>query len=572
MRDSKWFLAGSISLITFLVYLPTLRNGFVWDDMPYIVENLHIRSFNATMLKWAFTHFYQSNWHPLTWISHALDHAIWGLDPLGHHLTNIILHSVNTFTATCLAMKLIEASERAGIIDGLPLLLNKRELLIAGGVSGILFGLHPLHVESVAWIAERKDLLCALFFLLSISAYANYIRVREANQQASLSAFSHRPYLFSFGFFILALLSKPMAVSLPAVLLILDWYPFRRIQSIETLRSALADKLPFIGLSLISSVLTILAQKAGGALVSMDFIPLLPRLLTAAESLVAYLWRMMTPLNLIPYYPYRPNASLVSIEYVGSIVLVLGITIACAITAKRQRLWLSVWSYYVITLMPTLGLVQVGNQSSADRYTYLPSLGPFLVAGIMMAWVWKKTEGATKRKALPLMAVSFAVFLFVLASMSYLTSKQIGIWNNDIVLFSYLIEKEPERLPFAYYNRGTIYHATGQSKKAIEDFDKAISLRPSYHEAYYNRGTAFAMTGQFNKAIQDFNKAISLNPSYPQAYYNRGLAFYNIGESKKAIEDFDKAISLRPSYHEAHRNRGVVLDKMGRINKPNNGS
>ena len=217
-QNVKYLFAGAVALATFLMYLPALRNGFVeWDDGSYVLENHHIRSFDAAMFKWAFFNFYASNWHPLTWISHAVDYALWGLNPLGHHLTNIILHAVNTFLVVVLAVRLLEAYRERTALSGRPSFLNDRAILIAGGTTGLLFGLHPVHVESVAWVAERKDLLCALFFLLSITAYTKYAGSKESGvgspgsedqgqAEARLGkAFINKHYLFALGFFVLAL-------------------------------------------------------------------------------------------------------------------------------------------------------------------------------------------------------------------------------------------------------------------------------------------------------------------------------------------------------------------------------
>ena len=348
----RYLLAGAVSVLTFLLYLPSLGNEFVeWDDRLYVFGNPHILSLNFSFLKWAFSTFHAYNWHPLTWISHDLDYAIWGLNPLGHHLTNSILHAANAFLVVLLVVKLMEAGELG---------FGGRSF-IAATVTGLLFGLHPLHVESVAWVAERKDLLCALFFLLSVRTYLQYAE-SISNHSASSFSFRHKDYLIALGFFILALLSKPMAVSLPAVLLILDWCPLGRIQSLTSFKAALVEKGPFITLSLLSSIVTIQAQKA--AMELMKVVPLSTRVLVAAKSLLAYVWKMIVPKNLIPYYPYPGDVSLFSAEYSLVIAGVLGITTVCVVFPGNRKFLLAGWSYYVITLLPVLGIVQ-------DMHAYL---------------------------------------------------------------------------------------------------------------------------------------------------------------------------------------------------------
>jgi protein O-mannosyl-transferase len=422
-RNLDYYLAVSVSLLTFIVYLASLQNEFVaWDDPEYITNNPYIRLFGLDLFRWAFSAFYSANWHPLTWISHALDYAVWGLNPLGHHLTNNILHAVNTFLVVLLVARLIEATTppppcqvgelvgdkssptvSGGVAEGRGGKWNEGLLhhslftfhishfsLIAAGVTGLLFGLHPLHVESVAWVSERKDLLCAMFFLLSIMMYAKYV----VTTSTTFRQVFNKHYLFSLCFFFLALLSKPMAVSLPVVLLILDWHPFGRVRSLKTFWPAVVEKLPFVVLSLISSVLTILAQKGSEALFMMEVTPLSSRGTVAAKSLVAYLGKIMLPLHLSPFYPYPLDVTFFSMDYLLPFFLVIGITILCLGLSRKQKMYLSAWSFYVVTLVPVLGIVQVGRQSMADRYTYLPSLGPFLVIGLGVAWVLTRTASS----------------------------------------------------------------------------------------------------------------------------------------------------------------------------------
>ncbi len=389
MLKTKSAVALLIAAVTLIVFLPALQNEFVnWDDDKNIYENTFIRSVDAKLFTTAFLDYPVDYWRPLTWISHAVDYSIWGLNPLGHHLTNIILHVLNTSIVVLLVIRLMEVIKKTSTNHR----LSDRMILTTAGVTGLLFGIHPLHVESVAWASERKDLLCALFFLLSIMIYTKYVdRINiETVQKSSVTRYMNKRYFLTVGFFVLALLSKPMAVTIPVVLLLFDWYPFNRIQSLKTFRAACVEKLPFIALSLLALILAILAQKAVGAMRTVEFAPVTTRILVAGKSLIAYLWKMAVPLNLIPFYPHPRNASFLSLEYLAAIVLVIGITTTCIVIAKKQKLWLSVWGYYVVTLVPVLGIIQVGGQSMADRYTYLPSIGPFLIFGLFIAWCSRK--------------------------------------------------------------------------------------------------------------------------------------------------------------------------------------
>jgi hypothetical protein len=458
-KAMRYALAASVALTTGIVYLSSLANSFVdWDDFLYIVDNPHIRSLDGSFFRWAFFEFYSANWHPLTWLSHGLDYAFWGLNPLGHHLTNVILHSLNTFLVVALVMRLIEGNTirrptpptRAGDSgegegeNPSHTSHNARFTLIAAGVTGLLFGLHPLHVESVAWVSERKDLLCALFALLSLTMYTTYATHK-----------TYRPYLLSFMFFALALLSKPMAVSLPVVFLILDWFPFGRCGSLRDLRRVFPEKLPFIVLSIASSIVTVFAQKAGSTIVPVEAVPLSLRASVACRSLCVYLEKMLFPVNLSPFYPYPERTSFFSPLSLLPVLLIVAVTIVFTVRAKHQKILLAVWCYYLITLFPVLGILQVGAQARADRYTYLPSLAPFLLAGLAAAWGIEKAalaaRGPLGRLALPM------IMSFVLATLAYLTVGEIHIWRNSYTLWNYVVERGPDA-PIAFNGRAVAFY------------------------------------------------------------------------------------------------------------------
>ena len=562
-RRSKYFIAGAVSLITFLVYLTCLRNEFLnYDDTVYVYENLYLRTIDLTFLQWAFSSFYAANWHPLTWISHALDYAIWGLNPVGHHLTNIIIHAVNTALVVLISVSLLESNETRTVTKETAPWLTWRSILITGGMTGFLFGLHPIHVESVAWVAERKDLLCALFFLSSIMTYMKYAK-DLSNSSKSPFPFRHRQYLITFGFFVLALLSKPMAVSLPAVLLILDWYPLKRIQSLRSLRSAFIEKAPFIILSFLSSFVTIRAQKAGGAMGLMDVVPLSIRALVAAKSLLVYLLNILAPVNLSPHYPYPNKVSFLSVEFLFATSLVIGITVICIIVAKAKRIWLSVWSYYVVTLIPVLGIVQVGPQAMADRYMYLPSLGPLFIIGATAAKAYEGVSALNERRKLFKLS-SLCIGSAMLISMSYATVTQIGIWKDSTVFWSYVAEKNPSSY-FAHNNLGLGFASKGNLDRAISEFQTALRLNPGYAEAHNNLGYAYSSQGNLDKAIFESQAALRLNPDYEDAHNNLGYDYAAQGNTDMAIPEFQAALRLNPDHADAHYNLGTAYASIGNM-------
>jgi len=566
-KNSASYLAASVALITFLVYLKSLQNEFVnWDDAGYVYKNPFIRSFGLSLFKWAFSQFYEANWHPLTWLSHALDYAVWGLNPLGHHLTNTVLHAGTTFLVVVLAVRLVDA---AGDLSpahhdsspSAPAGSSKRNgewrsSLIAGGVTGLLFGLHPLHVESVAWVAERKDLLCGLFFVLSLLAYTKYACHPPGMPSLPKNRFLDKRYLVALFCFFLALLSKPMAVSLPAVLLILDWYPLGRMRSFKAMPSVIVEKIPFIILSLGSSALTIMAQKGAGAMTMIEVIPLSTRLLVAAKALMAYLWKMAVPVHLNPFYAYPKDAALFSVEFILPVVCVLVVTVACIMAAKKQKVWLATWGYYVVTLVPVLGIIQVGAQAMADRYTYIPSLGPFLVIGLVAAWGADKSVILQGR--IPMVkVVSIVAAVLLTATLSFLTIRQISVWHNSFALWNYVIKEAPD-VSFAYDQRGKAFNEAARKDMAIEDFSRAISISPRNFEAYSNRGVAYSEVGQFEKALADFDRAIAFKPDFYEAFAGRGVLFGRTGLFPEAIESFNEAIKIKPDRAEAYSDRGLA--------------
>lgn len=525
--------AAAAALAAFLVYLPSLWNGFVnLDDPGYVYENPNIRSFGLSFIRYAFTTIVLSNWHPLTMVSYGLDYAVWGLDPFGYHLVNIIFHAANTFLVAYLAGTLARS-------------LGQRGSVFAGAATALLFGLHPLHVESVAWVAERKDVLSVFFFLLSLLAYLKFAGSR-----------SIRFYLLSLASFALALLSKPMAITLPLVLLIIDFHPLGRLFKRDGKSlGVFIEKVPFFALSAVSAFATLWAQKT--AIVTMEFIPFQIRLFTALRAYIFYLYKMILPLDLAVYYPHPLRIDFISFEYLGAIAVFVAITVFCLLVARRERLFLSAWLFYVITLSPVIGIIQVSNQAAADRYTYLPSLGPFILAGVGAGLLLKKRERLLPALAAATVAISIAL--------SALTVRQISVWKGPVSLWSHEIDylkgdpgfsevktvyfngKEYQYVPriiAAYYYRGMGYDRAGALGEAIEDYSRVIALNPDFPGAYNSRGASYARLGRYPEAIADFKKAVELNPYFRDAYLNLGNVYMKTGEGALSAIYYEKARAL----------------------------
>ncbi|HAM52063.1 MAG TPA: hypothetical protein DCP92_15755 [Nitrospiraceae bacterium] len=353
-----------------------------------------------------------------------------------------------------------------------------------------------------------------------------------------------------------------MAVSLPAVLLLLDCYPFRRIRTLKAFGGACVEKLPFIACSLVVSVVTLFAQEVFSGGVPLQAASFAVRLIVAAKALIGYLWKLGIPIHLIPLYPYPENISFLSFDDLSAITL-LGVIITVGIFfRKKQKIVLTIWGYYLITLLPVIGIVQVGNQFMADRYVYLPSIGPLLLIGLVAAWVWAKAD-CLKQWGPAVKAFTAAVAIALVISLSYATLKQIAIWKNSIALWSYIIAMDPRGIPIAYTNRGVAFRETGQLDRAMQDYNTAITLKPTEYKAYNNRGVLFYETGQLDRAIQDFNVSITTKPTNADTYANRGRVFQEMGQNRRALEDFDKAITLNPANYMAYYNRGIVFGEMG---------
>jgi len=558
----------AITLITLVIYLPALQNGFVgsWDDGLYILDNTYIHSLRWEFFRWAFTDTSVAlYWHPLTWISHAADYALWGPNPFGHHLTSIVLHALNTGIVVWLTIRLLDVANEDRAKDGRAMTADRRALLMTAGITGILFGLHPLHVESVAWIAMRKDLLYSLFYLLSILSYLRYAR-DPGTAETQRAFYLEGRYWASLLLFILALCSKPMAVTLPAVLLLLDWYPLNRIRSWKSLAALIAEKIPFLVLSGIVSIIAAVAQKSGEGLKTYVEVSFDTRLLIVFRALTMYLWKIIVPVNLQPLHPYPKEAFFTEPAYLSAIILTAAITAGVVLIARKSRLPMAVWAFFIITLLPVIGFFQTGGQFMADRYAYLASLGPFLLMGLGFSWGWTQAD-TLKQKVRAIKPLIATALIALTVTLSFLTIKQIGLWQNALVLWSSYIDKGLPRLPEFYFFRGDEFRRNRQRDLAIEDYTAAISIDPRYGSAYINRGEVFLEKGQFDQAIADFSKAIALEPYSVDSRINLGNAYHKRGEPERAIEEYSAAISLKPAYDVSYINRGIVYKETGEIRK-----
>ena len=545
-------LALVIALFSVSVFLPALQYDFVnWDDGLVVYDNPNIRALDAKFFKYMLS-FEHTMWTPLTRLSRALDYAVWELDPMGHHLTNILLHGFNTFLAVLLVIRLIGArsitpSSISGEEDAL-----FRYALIAGGVTGLLFGIHPLRVESVVWVTERKDVLSSFFMLLSMLYYMKYCTISIQNRVRGY-------YALSLLFFVMGFMSKPIAVVVPAVLIIMDFYPLNRLRfgsGLKPQMKVIAEKIPFLVLSLIFVKVTILSYAHEGMKVMESKVPLAERLLVSVKALSFYIYKMIWPTDLAPLYPYPESISITSPEYGGALLLVIGITILSIFMWKRQKVWLAVWAYFIVTLLPVLGIIKFGIFEAADRYTYLPSIGPFILVGLFAALIYKKL--ADKTSPALLNTFFFVPLLIIFVLLSIMSVRQAKIWENSYTLWAAQIERSPDNY-FGYVNLGVANATDGNYEEAIKYLDRAMELNPTDNKGLMNRGKVLEALGRYEDAIVDLKNVIKYNPQRATAYYNLGVIYdMRFRDYDKALNYYNYAIQLEPDYSNAYNNRGIV--------------
>jgi tetratricopeptide (TPR) repeat protein len=521
-----WLLAVLLALLTAILYWPATKCDFInYDDNDYVTSNVHVQNgLTFENFKWAFVNPVDANWHPLTMMSHMLDCQLYGLEPWGHHLTNVLLHSANTALVFLLLWYLTGATWRSALVAA-------------------LFGVHPLHVESVAWISERKDVLSACFGLLSLIFYAHFAKPKIEFQK-SKNAY----YLLSLLFLALGLMSKPMLVTWPFVLLLLDYWPLERFNRAGIWR-LLIEKIPFFVLVLASSIVTFVVQNSSAALTSINFLPLEARIENALVSYGRYIIKLFWPANLAIFYPYPRHWPLPQVAVAG--VMLIGLTLFAWLNRRRRPFILMGWLWFVGTLFPVIGLVQAGQQSMADRYAYVPSLGIFVIVS------WGIYELCRRRQAVMLIASVTALLVFCVV-----TRQQLGFWTDSETLMRHALATTKNNF-IAYNNLGAALDKSGRIDDAINQFQHAVRVDPYFVEAYDNLGMELNKKGSYDDAISQLQKAIKLYPDYPQAYVNLGNALGKKGQLDQAITQYQKAIQLDPELAEACYNLGVIFSKRG---------
>jgi protein O-mannosyl-transferase len=521
----------AIILLNLYIYAPSLNFDFLhFDDQIYVTENAGIaRGFSWAGFMWAFNVGYAANWHPLTWLSHMLDVQLYGMAGAYHHITNVLLHILNSLLLFWLLCRTTRAWRPSVMV-------------------ALLFAVHPLHVESVAWIAERKDVLSTLFWMLTFHAYVSYVR-RPLR----------RRYLAVLGLFCLGLMAKPMLVTLPLVLLLFDIWPLGRVSLESGQRRVwlklLVEKIPLFALSAVSSVFTVLAQSRGGAVQNFEMLSLSQRAANAVVSYFMYIAQMLWPVNLIAYYHYEPPA--VWIVAVG--IVVLGAVSGLALRiAKRHPFLLVGWIWYLCTLLPVIGLVQVGAQSRADRYTYVPLIGLFIIAG----WGIPKLLAARRDLEIGL-GVTAAI---VICALTAVARNQVRYWENDLILWEHAVRVEPDN-SFARINYGTALDVRGESAAAVDQYKEALRIKPNSAESHNGLATALSKIGLWSEAAYHYQEALQIRPDFTDAHVNLGTLWGSMGRTEEAITEFLAALKLEPQKAEIHFNLGFALARQGKMDE-----
>lgn len=548
---------GLLPVISFLLVLVTVlafwqvgRSGFInFDDNQYVTANNTVKQgITAKGIVWAFTTGHASNWHPLTWISHMTDVQLFGLHPAWHHVMSLLFHLANTVLLFLILHRMTKALWQSAFVAA-------------------LFALHPLHVESVTWVAERKDVLSTFFWFFTMGAYALY---------------AERPvlkrYLAVCAFFALGLMAKPMLVTLPFVLLLLDYWPLRRLEldlpedrakgrrkgkgrrtrpaipRWTTVRPLLMEKAPLFALAALSCVVTFLSQSRGGAMPGMEILPFSARLGNVLVSYIAYMGKMLWPADLAVLYPHPvwwPSWKVA----LGAVVLPLLTTVLVVRMGRKFPYAPMGWLWYVGTLVPVIGIVQVGSQAMADRYTYVPLIGLFVVAAWGIPELLKNFP--RRRGALAALSALCLLCLFIQ------TWRQVSYWRNNFTLYDHALAIT-ERNGVIYTNRGVAYWMMGNYGAAIADIDKAIEINPRAALAYLNLGVAYTGLRDYARSVDAYSKAIEINPKQAAAYRHRGVTYYTgLADSRRAIADFTKAIEIEPDKPENHTSRGAAYVAVG---------
>jgi len=523
---SVWICAGLAGL-TLAAFWPVTHADFVnIDDAIYVATNMRVQQgLTWENVKWAFSTYYFSNWHPLTWLSYLLDCEIFGANPRAMHCVNLTWHVANVLLLFGLLKRVTGATWPSAVVAA-------------------LFAVHPLHVESVAWISERKDVLSTFFWITSMWAYCEYVKARCAGWYTAAAALCA-----------LGLMCKAMLVTLPFALLLFDLWPLRRFDLsapdwLGRVAKLIVEKLPFFALAAVTGFLTLVAQQTGEAIIPFEPLSLSDRIENALISYVLYLAKIFWPTELAVFYPHPGEWP--AMQFVVSLALLAGVSAAAVLYVRRHPFLFTGWFWFLGTLVPVIGLVQVGGQSMADRYMYVPSIGLF----VALVWMLRR---AAARVPVAGMATVVTIVLFICTVLTYQQSR---LWHDSVTLFTHAARVVPPN-SVVLNNLGSALLEAGRASEADEAFSRALELDPEDPLALGNAGNSLLRAGRIDEALLRYRKALGVKPDMPQLHLNAGLAFYRKSEFMSALQHYGRALQLNPFYIEAYINAGNVLMALG---------
>ncbi len=534
LSNKHFFMRGGllILLITTAIYYQSLNNDFTnWDDPPYVVNNTIIRSFHGDSISYTIkslltdNKYVMGNFHPITMLTYCVEYSIYGLNPKPYHVTNLFFHLLNSLL----------------VLLFIWLLCKKRYTAV---IVALLFAIHPMHVESVAWVAERKDVLYTFFSLGALSTYLLYLK---ANTNKTLL------YVVTIILFTLALLSKAMAASVAILFIAIDYYKNRQFNTKLWL-----EKLPFIGLAVVFGVIAIYAQQSLNALEDIEAYNVFDRILFSSYGVLTYIWKAILPINLSCFYsyPFKTDGLYPMYFYVSPIVL---LTLFWGVykSLKWNKDILFGFAFFLISIALVLQILPVGGAIIAERYTYIPYIGLFFIVGKLLNNIITNN----KHKLAKYKQLIVGAFAVIIIAYAFGTYKRSMVWENSISLWTDAIDKY-KFTPRAFSHRAKAYYKVNNYPAAIADYNWYIQIKNDNADIYYDRGVCFLNLKQYQYAITDFDKAIQLKPEFPKAYYNRGITYDDTGNYQKAIADYSTCIEQDPEFSDAYFNRGVIYFKM----------
>jgi tetratricopeptide (TPR) repeat protein len=549
-----WVVACIVGLSTFTVFMQALSNDFVnWDDHETLLNNTRYRGLGWTELRWMFTTFYMGHYQPLSWVSFAIDFFVWGTNPVGYHLTNLLLHALNAVLFFFLARLLLSAAVKYSNDK------SENIVCVSAGLAALLFSVHPLRVESVAWATERRDVLSGFFFVLTLYAYvrahlSSDDRCRRAGLALSLCAF------------LLSLTAKATAITLPAVFLLLDVYPLRRLQGTWRSwlqpegRKILWEKLPFAALGIVFAIVAAFAQQSVGALRPIQQYFLSYRLGQAAYATLFYIWKSLLPAKLSPLYelPYDFDAWMPL--FILCAAAAAAITVALYVLRRHWPAGLACWLYYLVVLAPVMGIAQSGPQLVADRYSYFSCMSWAVLTGGGFLQVWSSARISPERRPAFFTICTLAVLAVLI--LGIMTWKQSEVWRDTKTLWQYVIAARSES-GIAHYNLGRIYEDEGKLDKGIEYYRRAVIINPAYPEAHYNLARLLARQGMQEEAINHYRQVLRVRPNDADTHNNLGLLLWRKGQFKASLAELGAAVQIDPNYAKAFFNMGRIYASEG---------